>query len=49
MRLEIREIMILRKITQFRIHGIKKSDDLDENSKSNQNFKLREIFVSKND
>ena len=40
--------MIIRKITQFPIHN-QKSDDLDKNLKSNQNLKLREIFVSRND
>ena len=42
MRLEIGKFMILKKITQLRIHEIKKSSDLDQNSQSNQSLKLGE-------
>ena len=49
LRLEIGCFSILRKITQNRIHGIKKSGDLDKNSKRNRDLKLGEKFVSKND
>ena len=34
--------MILRKITQFRIHKIKNLSDLDENSQSNQSLTMGE-------